>query len=199
MRGLYDRQSPYTTLRQADEAIDLGRDLPCHGLATISGGRAQALALLEDLPSSRTEISRTRRLLERLPTEVSSDHDSVFGWGEDRLRYTETWGHAYRGDDIGTDSAATRAKELYPSEDRRTPAQIELLQALARSRSGDITEAVQRAHTALAGLTRAHRTGMIKELARSVLRPVPPGIKNRADVRDYRDLLASDAITTDGK
>jgi transcriptional regulator with XRE-family HTH domain len=191
-RGLYDHQPPQLLLRRAEEAIGLAQGLDCYGLAQASAGRAQILALIEDFPSSRTEMSRTQRLLDRLPAEISGGQQSTFRWGEDRLRYTETWVHAHRGDQKGTDIAASRAKALYPAEDCRTPVQIELLQALARSRSGDLTEGVQRAHTAVAGLTRAHRTAMIEELAHSVLPPLSTGVQKRSDIRAYRELLAEE-------
>jgi transcriptional regulator with XRE-family HTH domain len=190
VRGLYDHQPTPLLLRQADEAIGLAKERDCAGLAMASAGRAQVLALLEDLSSSRTEISRTQRLLDRLPVAVTSDQDSVFRWSEDRLRYTEAWVHAYSGDEMRTDTAADRAKILYPKGDCRTPAQIELLRALARSRSGDVTEAVRHSHAIVASLPSAHRTTMIGELARSVLPPLSSGAANRADVQAYREFLA---------
>jgi transcriptional regulator with XRE-family HTH domain len=190
VRGLYDHQPPPLLLRRADEAIGLAAERDCAGLAMASAGRAQVLALLEDFPSGRTEISRTRRLLDRLPVEVSRDQDSVFRWSEDRLRYTEAWVHAHGGDEARTDTAADRAKALYPSGDCRTPAQIELLRAHARSRSGDVTEAVRHSHATIAGLPHGHRTAMIRELAHSVLPPLSTGVQKRSDIRAYRELLA---------
>jgi transcriptional regulator with XRE-family HTH domain len=190
IHGLYDHHPPHALVRRADEVIGLAQDLPCFGLGHASAGRAQALALLGDFSSSRQEIVRTRRLLDRLSAEVTSDRESEFGWGEDRLRYVETWVHAYGGDESRTDIAAARAVELYPEERFQARAQIELLRALARSRSGDVTEGVRHAHAALAGLPTIHRTAMIKELAHNVLPPPSADARDRADVQTYRELLA---------
>lgn len=191
--GLYEQRPPRLLLRQAAEAMELARGHPCHGLAHASTGRAQALGLAGDFGGSQAELSRSEQILSRLPAHISTDQHSVHGWGEDRLRYTETWVHAYSGDAAKTDAAAEQAKPLYQAGNCRSPAQIDLLQAFVRTQSGDVTEGIRHAHATYELLPPEHRTTMIVELAQQVLRPVSGETRKRADVTAYRALVASAA------
>ena len=111
------------------------------------------------------------------------------GWGEDRLRYTETWVYARMGDTRGTDLAARRALELYPSTDNRTPVQIDLMQAFSRVRCGDLSEGIRFACDVYRPLIPDQRTTMVETLAQRVLNSVPAEAQKRADVTEYRDLV----------
>ncbi len=187
--GLYEQRPLPLLLRHADDAIDLAQGHPCNGLAHARTARAQALAVAGDLTASRAELARAEDVLNRLPAHVSNDLSSEHGWGEDRLRYTETWVHAYGGDEASADAAAERAKALYPAENHRAPVQIELLQAFVRTRSGDVTEGIRHAQTTLEKVPAEHRTNMIVELAQRVLQPVAADARKRADVTAYHELL----------
>jgi len=187
--GLYEQRPLPLLLRHAADAIDLAQDHSCSGLAHASTARAQALAVAGDLTASRAELARTEDILNRLPAHVSNDLSSEHGWGEDRLRYTETWVHAYSGDEARADAAAEQAKALYPAENYRMPVQIELLQAFVRIRSGDVTEGIRHAQATLQKVPDEHRTNMIVELAHRVLQPVAADARKRADVTAYHELL----------
>jgi hypothetical protein len=102
----------------------------CHGLASSSTGRAQALVLAGNYEAARRELAQAEHIFGQLPDEVRENPDSVHGYSEDRLRYTETWVYAYSGDTVRADQAAEQAKRLCPASDYRTPLQIELLQPL---------------------------------------------------------------------
>lgn len=199
IHGLYEQRPLHFLLRQASDAIDLAQDHPCSGLAHASTARAQALAVAGDVKACRAELARTEDVLNRLPSHVSNDPGSEHGWGEDRLRYTETWVHAYNGDEARTDAAAEQAKALYPAENHRTPVQIELMQAFVRTRSGDVTEGIRHAYATFEQVPAAHRTNMIVELAQRVLQPVASDARKRADVTAYRELLALPAPQTEIK
>lgn len=190
IHGLYEQRPLQLLLRQASEAIDLAQGHLCTGLAHASTARAQALAVTGDCKAAQSELARTEDILNRLPAHVSNDLESIHGWGEDRLRYTETWVHAYSGDEARTDAAAEQAKALYPAERCRPSVQIELLRAFVRTQSGDVTEGVRHAHATFEELPPAHRTTMIIELAQRVLQPVAADDCKRTDVNAYRELLA---------
>jgi len=193
VHGLYEQRPLPLLLRHADDTIDLAQGRPCSGLAQASGARAQALAVTGDVTASRAELARTEDILNRLPAHVSNNLSSEHGWSEDRLRYTETWVHAYSGDEASADAAAEQAKALYPADNYRTPVQIELMQAFVRTRSGDVTEGIRHAQATLEKVPAEHRTNMIVELAHRVLQPVAVDARKRADVTAYRELLTLSA------
>ena len=194
IHGLYEKRSPHLLLRQTAEAIRLGSGHACHGLASSSTGRAQALVLAGKYDAAQRELVQAEQILGQLPDEVRSDPDSVHCFSEDRLRYTETWVYAYSGDTARTDVAAEQAKGLYPVTDFRTPLQIELLQAFSRTKSGDTTEGVRHAHSRLEALPLAQRTRMVGDLAQRVLEPLSEADLKRPDVISYRELLAQSPV-----
>jgi hypothetical protein len=196
IHGLYEQRSPHLLLRQATDALELAEGRNCAGLLLTSAGRAQTLVLAGIPDAAETELSRTARIFEGLPSEVTSDIHSVFGMGEDRLRYTETWIHAYNGNVAKADRAAEQAMSFYPATDHRTPAQIKLLQAFARTQAGDVTGGVQQAQATYEVLPPAHRTAMVVDLANRVLQPIPLGQQGQASVTAYRELLALSAPQT---
>jgi hypothetical protein len=112
------------------------------------------------------------------------------GWGEDRLRYTETWVYARMGDTRETDLAARRALELYPSTDNRTPVQIDLMQAFSRVRCGDLSEGIRHARSVYEALGADERTTMVDFLAKQVAAIVPNEARDRPEVAAYRELLS---------
>ncbi|MFC4052128.1 tetratricopeptide repeat protein [Actinomadura syzygii] len=191
IHGLYERRSPNLLVMRASEAVDLSKDRPCAGLATVSTARAQALVLAGKATSAEQELSRSQEILEQLPYSVTGDVDSIHGWGEDRLRYTEAWVYAHSGNTAKADSAARRAIELYPAEDTRSPAQIKLIQAFAHAQAGDAIEGVRQAQAAYGALQPDQRTTMITNLAMQVLKSVPPKMQGQPLINDYREQLTS--------
>ncbi len=194
IHGLYEKRSPHLLLRQSAEAIQMAHGHACYGLASSTTGRAQALVLAGNYAGARQELSHAEEIFSRLPDEIRGNPDSVHGYSEDRLRYTETWVYAYSGDVARADRAAEQAKRLYPVTDTRTPLQIELMQAVARTRAGNTTEGLQLAHSRLEALPLSQRTTMIGDLAGRVLDPIPTAELKRADVGAYRELLAQSPV-----
>lgn len=191
IHGLYDNRPSQFLLRQASEALALANGYPCPGLAGISSGRAQILAMSGNYGEAERELHRSEDILERLPADGEIDAGSVMYWGEDRLRYTETWVYAHMGDAKRTGKAATRAMQLYAATDSRTPTQIKLMQSFAHIRTGDISESIRLAHKVYEELPFGHRTTMINHLARQVLNAVPAGEQARSEVAAYRELVSS--------
>jgi transcriptional regulator with XRE-family HTH domain len=196
IHGLYEQRSPHLLLRQATDALELAEGHNCAGLLSISSGRAQTLVLAGIPDAAETELGRTSRIFERLPSAVTSDVHSVFGRGADRLHYTETWVHAYSGNIAKADQAAEHAMPFYPATDYRTPAQVKLLRAFARTQAGDVTEGIQQAQATYEVLPPAHRTAMVVDLANRVLQPIPLEQQGQASVTAYRELLTVAAPQT---
>jgi hypothetical protein len=190
IHGLYEQRSPHLLLRQATDALELAKGHNCAGLLSISLGRAQTLVLAGIPDAAEAELGRTAHIFEHLPSAVTSDVHSVFGWGPDRLHYTETWVHAHIGNVTKADQAAARATACYPTTDYRTPTQIKLLQAFARTQDGDVTGGIAQAQITFAVLPQAHRTAMVVDLANRILAPIPAEQRGQASVTAYRELLA---------
>ena len=76
----------------------------------------------------------------------------------------------------------------------RTPLQIELLKAFARTKSGDTTEGIRHAHARLEALPLSQRTTMVGDLAHRVLSPLSANDLKRPDVSAYRELLAQSPV-----
>jgi hypothetical protein len=189
--GLYEEHPRQTLFRNIAAATELARGRACAGAAHISTSRAQALTLAGSQVAAQEELSRTENILSRLSPEVTEDTASVFGFAEDRLRYTQTWVYAHMGDEDSTDKAGRRACQLYPPADRRTPAQIDLMRAHARIRCGDVSEGIRYAQSVYESLHEDDRTTMINSLAHQVAVSVPREVQDRRDVVNYRALLSS--------
>ncbi|MFD0687759.1 helix-turn-helix domain-containing protein [Actinomadura fibrosa] len=190
IHGLYERRSPHLLLRQATDAMHLADGLNCAGLLHISASRAQTLASLGIHDAAATELARTARIYDGLPSTATDDVSSVFAMTPNRVHYTEAWIHAHAGDIDKTDRAAERALPYYPATHLRTPTQVKLMQAYARTRAGDVTEGIRQAHTTYEVLPPEHRSTMVTDLANRVLEPIPAAQRKHSAVSDYRELVA---------
>lgn len=190
IHGLYENRPLQALSYQVDAATEFGHDYACAGLADVITGRAQVAVLVGDNRSAEDALHRAESILGRLPSGVTEDASSVMGWGEDKLRYTEAWVYAHIGNENETDRAAVRALQLYPEPDTRTPAQINLIQAFARIRSGDVSEGIRQARIVYESLASDRRTTMLDALAMQALNSVPVEARKRSDVDEYRALVA---------
>ncbi|MFC4054598.1 helix-turn-helix domain-containing protein [Actinomadura syzygii] len=195
IHGIYEQRPIPLLLKYANDAIDLAGGRPCSGLAEISGGRAQTLALAGNPDAAKAELPRLEVVLDRLPTSISSEINSANAMGEGRLRYVEAWVYAHDGDTAKADAAAQRATQFYPGTNRRTPVQVNLLRAVARTHSGDVTEGIRHAQATFEAVPLADRTTMVVNLANRVLEPIPAEQEGQASVTAYRELLMLSAGT----
>jgi transcriptional regulator with XRE-family HTH domain len=189
IHGLYENRPVQVLLRQAEDAAELAHGHICAGAADVSTGMAQISVLTGDYVAAAQELGRTQDILNRLPQAITQDTGSAMGWGETKLRYTETWVHAHAGNEGKADSAVQRALQLFPDTDARGPAQVKLMQAFARVRHGDISEGIRHALAVYAPLVSEQRTTMVDVLARRVLASVPAESRSRPDVVAYRELV----------
>lgn len=189
VRGLYEQRSPHLLIKQANTASDLGKGNPCVGLASIIAGKAQALALVGATDTAETELTLLERTFDGLPSNATEDTHTVYGFGEDCLRYTETWVYAHCANSGKADISAARAARLYASDDRRTPTQIKLLQAFGHAKAGDLAEGIREASRAYGNLPAAQRTILISSLAERIVDTVPPAQQNRPEMKAYREAV----------
>lgn len=189
IHGLYEKRPLQVLSRQVEAATEFGHDYACAGLADVITGQAQVAVLVGDNRSAEGALHRAEGILSRLPSSITEDTSSIMGWGEAQLRYTEVWVYAHIGNEDQTDRAAERALQLYPESDTRSPAQIKLMQAFGRIRSGDVSEGIRQARAIYEPLASERRTTMLDSLAIQVLDSVPPEARMRSDVDEYRALV----------
>jgi transcriptional regulator with XRE-family HTH domain len=190
IHGLYENRPVQVLCDQARDAIGFAHGHICAGLADVHTGLAQVSVLAGDYVSAVEELRKAQHVLSLLPLSVTRDTGSAMGWGETKLRYTETWVYAHMGDERKTDEAVQRALRLFPRTDARGPAQVKLMQAFARVRSGDISEGIRHAYAVYLPLASGQRTTMVDMLAQRVLVSVPAEMLDQPDVDAYRELVA---------
>lgn len=189
IRGLYEERSPEAALRLAAESAAV-TSAPAVGTVEALCGRAQAYAMLGRAAEARRALRLLADTVERLPERVVTDTTSMFGWPEYRWRHTESFVHTYLGDARTAGVAQDRALALYPAAWVRDRTQVELHRATGAVHSGDVGDGVRHARRVLSALPEQHRTGVVREVARSVLRAVPAAERKRPDVADLREMLA---------
>jgi len=194
IHGLYERRPVPILLRRADDVVERAGDVTHRGFITVLAARAQLLALDGGRPGeAERALQQTAALFAELPSSITSERRSLVGWGEDRLRYTETFVHAHQGDADLVTAAAARALELIPRDQRRFRTQLELLHGFGLVRSGDVTEGVRHAQGALESDPGARSSLMSATIAGDVLDAVPAAARREPLVVGYRELLSGDS------
>jgi hypothetical protein len=189
--GLYEHQPPEQLLALADDAVSLAAtSAPGIGTGSVLIGRAQVLAVLGREAQARQALAHVHAVLDRLPDRVTSDTASLYGWPEHRLRHGESFVYSYLGDTKRAATSQDRALALYPPHLMRERTQIRLHQAMCLVRSGDPTTGATHARQALAELPADQHTEVVREVARSVVRLMPPEAERRSEVAELRELLA---------
>jgi transcriptional regulator with XRE-family HTH domain len=193
VRAGYEHRPPTVILQLIEEAeARTGTTPPIGAMPELLGGKAQTLALLDQTAADDAEntLIRLRESFDSLPPQARGVGDSVFTWGEERLRFTESMVYTYLGEFRKADIAQTAALALNPRDDLRSPAQIELQRALCLVSSGDVLQGVRHAHSIIRNLPDAHRVRPVDDLGHKVLRAVPAAERHRAEVRDYHECLS---------
>jgi hypothetical protein len=139
------------------------------------------------------EIRRAEEVFGRLPAEATRDIGTTMAWGEDRLRFTEVWVHAYSGSQAKLDASTERALELLEHTKQRSATQIKLLQAFGRVHAGDVSAGTKYAGSVYAAQPVEQRTAGITRLAGLVLEAVPARQRAVPAVAAYRESLSASA------
>jgi len=156
-------------------------------------GKAQTLALMGEPASTEAENSliRLRKAFDALPFPLKAHSDSLFTWGEERLRFTESLAYTYLGNYRRADAAQNRALALYPADDLRSPAQIELQRAMCLVGVGDVQQGIRNAQAVVSSLPAIHRVRPVADLGHKVLRAVPVAEQQQAGVQEYHECLSA--------
>ncbi len=194
VRAGYEHRPLTVILQLIDEAeARIGASPPVAALPEFLSGKAQTLALMGQAVSADTETTliRLREAFDALPYPLRAANDSIFTWGEERLRFTESLAYTYLGDFRRADTAQNQALALYPADDLRSPAQIELQRALCMAGAGDVLQSIRHAQAIVSDVPAMHRVRPVADLGHKVLRAVPIAAQQRADVQEYRECLSS--------
>lgn len=192
VRAGYEHRPLTTILQLIDEAeARIGTPPPVAALPEFLSGKAQTLALMGRPASTDTEATliRLRNVFDALPLPLKAASGSIFIWGEERLRFTESLAYTYLGDFGRADTAQGRALELYPANDLRSPAQIELQRALCLVSAGDVQPGICHAQSIVSNLPAMHRVRPIADLGHKVLRAVPIADQQRSSIQEYHECL----------
>lgn len=155
------------------------------------GGKAQTLAIADRGDEAERALNQLR---DRFGSSSCTGYSgSLLGWGEERLRNTESFTYSRLGDYDSVDSALLAASRLYKydSSNLRWPAGAELNRAFCLVRTGDIGAGLSHARAVVASLPATHQTQDIHLAARNVLSAVSWPEVNTPELKAYRDWLDS--------
>jgi transcriptional regulator with XRE-family HTH domain len=190
VRALYESRPTPVILRMIEEAETFANGASPTDRAELMSGKAQTLALAGRQEESLAALNEVRSVYDELPSETIDNRDSIYGWPEDRLRFTESYVYTYLGDSTNATAAQDAAIRAYPRTYRRGPAQIELQRALWMVNSGDVTSGVEHASAAMQSLPSKDQIRPIVALAKDVLGAVPAVQARKPVVIEFRDSLA---------
>jgi tetratricopeptide (TPR) repeat protein len=190
VNGTYENRSLDQILALADETIELLGNRVCRGAAGVYSGRAQALALAGRSDEAVKALHKVSDLTERMPSSITADADSMFGWPEVRLHHTASYVHTHIGDTRRAAAAQERALELYPAHLARERAQLQMHRACCLIQEGHVTDGLRYAADTLDELPRERHNALLYEVVSHVVSAVPQNERRRAELRDLRDRIA---------
>ncbi|MGC4866394.1 helix-turn-helix domain-containing protein [Micromonospora sp. DT53] len=186
VNGCYDGRTPAMLVALADQVLPLTDGMPSAATCGLLAGRAQALSLAGRHAEAVASVRALANLVETLPSTVTADVESLWGWPEHRLRHTESWVYAHAGDQHAAEAAQQRALELYPPSQQRLRTQVQLHQAAALCRDGHIPDGLRLAADLLDQLPAEQHNALVRAVARQVATAVPHDERHRPD---YGELI----------
>ncbi|MER7244448.1 helix-turn-helix transcriptional regulator [Kribbella sp. NPDC000426] len=189
VRGLYEARPAAAILQMIEQAESFANGSTPTDRAELMSGKAQTFALAGRRAEAEAALHEVRSIYDSLPPETIDNRDSIYGWPEDRLRFTESYVFTYLGDAREATAAQDRAIKAYPTTYRRGPAQIELQRALWMVNTGDVAAGVEHASAALQSLPSRDQIRPIVALAKEVLGAVPTLQASKPAVVEFRECL----------
>jgi hypothetical protein len=182
--GCYDGRALPEVIARSDEAIAIAGDRASAGSAGLYAGRAQALALAGRGKDALTAVRQVADITARLPSEITNDVESFWGWPEHRLRHTESYVATHIGHLADADAAQDQALVLYPECQARLRTQVSLHRASCLIQSGDVGEGLRFAADLLDDLPVEQHNKLLYEVARHVVAVVPASERRRTELGD---------------
>ena len=148
---------------------------------------AKALSLM----GRHDEAKQRLRELEGFSLGDSVDSPIPTYWKSDQVHFAQSWVYAAAGDETHTDTAGNLV--LAAAGDYQYVANVQLHQALCTVVNGGIDTGVKEATAVLDALPEAHRSHMITEVGKKILRAVPLDQHRRGTVKDFQAVLTATA------
>ncbi|GAB2597078.1 hypothetical protein GCM10027269_60370 [Kribbella endophytica] len=91
VRGLYEARPTAAILQMIEQAESFANGSTPTDRAELMSGKAQTLALAGRRAEAEAALHEVRAIYDSLPPETIDNRDSIYGWPEDRLRFTESY------------------------------------------------------------------------------------------------------------
>ncbi|GAA4141407.1 helix-turn-helix transcriptional regulator [Actinomadura keratinilytica] len=188
--ALYGQRDISTVLALVDKARALASGPSSYWYADLAGTRAKALTLLGRHDEAKQEL---RTYVTHAGNEGPSTVIPTI-WCPDQTHFAESWVYAAAGDEAKADAARTQV--LAYNGDYQYLANVHLHEAICTVAQGGIDRGTQQATAILDALPTTHRSAMITETGKIVLRTVPFDQRDRPAVQDLRATLTATAPHT---
>jgi transcriptional regulator with XRE-family HTH domain len=190
VRALYEQRPLPAVLKLTEQAESrMTSGAAPSAMPELFAGKAQSLALAGRRHEALAALEQVRDSFADLPADTAHDRESVFGWAEQKLRYTESFVFSHLGEFEQADEAQRRALVLYPTSCQRDLAQIELMRALCLVRCGDMTSGTRHALDTMDRLPRRHHVRPVIDLGYKVLHAVPRDQRQLGGVQELGEYL----------
>jgi Predicted transcription factor, homolog of eukaryotic MBF1 len=186
--GLYSGRPVPVVLSLAEQGLAIDPGARTAGRAGLGAAQAQALALMGRREDARAALRAMENVLEALPP--GSD-DTIFDWTERNLRHAESFVYGLTGTAAEADEARDRALAMYAPDRAVSRAQVHLHRAVGAVRDGDIVHGVRVAAGVLEALPPHERGHFVLAIADMVQSAVPAHERQRPEVAEYRELVAT--------
>jgi hypothetical protein len=189
VQGLYEQRPPQHLLALADETIEIS-DKPSAGAVHARVGRAQVLAALGRSTDAINAIRDAEEMFSGLPSSVTSDAVSVFGFAEHRLRHSEGYVYTHLAQVALAETALTSAAAIYPPEAIVARVHLDLLTSLRLIHDRDPRGGLDYAVTILQRVHDGHLTEHIRVPVKSLVESVPTSERHYQGLIELRELAA---------
>ncbi len=188
VRAGYERRPVGAILGLVNEAEARLDGAPPEVLPQFFSGKAQTLALAGQHGEAEQTLYQVHECFSKLPAPPAH-RDSSFDYAEENLRFTESFVYSHAGNFAKADQAQQAALNLFADSNLRSPAQIQLQQALCLVRSGDFAHGTRHAQTTITNLPVMHRIRPVADLGQKVLAAIPAHERRQSWAKEYDEFL----------
>ncbi|MEV5819323.1 helix-turn-helix transcriptional regulator [Micromonospora haikouensis] len=181
VNGCYDGRTVASLPASVDALPPAGA--PSAAGCQVLGGYAQALSLAGRHGEAVAVVERLTDMADRLPSGTP-DGTSLWGWSETRTAHTRSWVFSHAGRTREAAEAQDRAMVLYPAQQIRLRAQVQLHRAAGMVRSGDVSGGIRYAGDVLDALPVVHHNELVRFTVGRVVDAVPSVERGRGMVRE---------------